>query len=479
MIDPRLTHVIFDLEATDTDPSQAEIIEIAAIAPGKEPFHRYVSTLEDYPEEHPVWAITQIDRTSYNEGKVSCERALRDFLAYIGQHPLAGHNILRYDIPLLQVQLGKLGLSLPQIESSYIDTLRWAHLLFPTPPENLRGYRLGDLYRYFTGEDLVGAHKALIDCQANLSVLGHLYKTPPSQAVLRIWAWLNLAEAQFFDVEIPSREQLDALLAVPAAVEWINQGGEGFPAIADIEAGVGELLGTSRPSQMEMMQLVDDTLRRGTKCLIEAPTGTGKTRGYLYPAHHFQSERPHSRVMVATHTKVLQQQALQELRRSAQRGYSTRAIAVKSSREYLCLEALADLVKDKDDSNLDERAAQGMLVNYVQQSLFDLEAIPPYWDFQSAYREIRFHVRTNPGRCRNECPFFRDCAYQIDLRQREIADIWVTNQAWLLSHYLQRPTDEGGETTTKETHLIVDEAHNLEDVATDALTKVSSEEELR
>lgn len=479
MIDPCLTHVIFDLEATESDPTRAEIVEIAAIAPGQPPFHRYVDTEDEYPDDHQVWAITRIDRNAYNGSKVPLEQALRDFLIYIGERPLAGHNILRYDIPLLTTQLEKLGLSLPQTELPAIDTLRWAQMLFPTPPEGLRGYRLGDLYEFFTGEELKQAHQALKDCEANLTVLEHLYKAPPPEAVLKLWAWLELPEARCYGVETPSQEELSELLKVQAAVKWVNQNGKAFPTVAELEVGVGGLLGTNRPSQLQMMRLVEDTLRRGGQSLIQAPTGTGKTRGYLYPAHRFQTEHPDVTVVVATHTKVLQQQALQELQRSADKGFSTWAIAVKSARDYLCLEALADLIEDKEDSTLDERAAQGMLAHYARQGLFDLEAIPPYWEYQPAYREVRFHVRTNPGRCREACPFFQHCAYQTDLRQRRQANFWITNQAWLLSHFLQHPPSENGESDLEELHLIIDEAHNLEDVATGAFTHSSSEEDLR
>jgi len=146
MIDPRQTHAIFDLEATHTDPAKAEIVEIAALAPGQEPFHRYLTTEGEYPEDHEVWAITHIDPTAYHKERVPLEQALRDFLAYLGSRPLAGHSILRFDLPLLEAQLKKLNLSLPQAELSAVDTLRWAQMVFPTPPEGLRGYRLGDLY---------------------------------------------------------------------------------------------------------------------------------------------------------------------------------------------------------------------------------------------------------------------------------------------------------------------------------------------
>lgn len=69
------------------------------------------------------------------------KEALEELLAFLGGRPLLGHNLLRYDLPLLQRHLEEAGL--PRWQGEALDTLRLAHLLFPTPPGARRGTASG------------------------------------------------------------------------------------------------------------------------------------------------------------------------------------------------------------------------------------------------------------------------------------------------------------------------------------------------
>src|SRR5205085_10474846 len=73
-----------------------------------------------------------------------------------------------------------------------------------------------------------------------------------------------------------------------------------------------------RPSQVEMSDAVLRQLREGGRLAVEAPTGTGKSLAYLLPAIAAASEgRP---VVVATATKVLQQQLRHDAQQLAAEG---------------------------------------------------------------------------------------------------------------------------------------------------------------
>lgn len=510
-VNPCDFYTVFDLEATSPDPNTAEIVQIAALRPGQMPFMRYVLTPEPIPKDHDVWDITKIDPETYERGKIPLEQALAEFLSYIEDSPLAGHNIRRYDLPLLKRHLTSVGLRLPE-SAPPIDTLQWAHLLYPVPTSDLKGYRLGDLYRKFIGKDIDGAHQADKDCEANREVLHHLYFNPPPDAVLKVWQYLNLHEASFYDVSAATAEELKALLETPAEVAWLSQSGAHLPSLdaiipdwltalepdelEEVRNGTHSLnrqrpqaqaeaqefmriLGRYRPPQHDMLNDVTHTLEEGKTTLIEAPTGTGKTRGYLFPSLRHVHYRDNAKVVIATHTKVLQAQAFDELRRIADLGFQAKAVTVKSPRDYVCLEALHDALADEGDSTLDERLAQGLFAHYVHQGLFDLGAIPRHWDFSLAYRELRFNVQTNSQRCRNDCPFFDFCAFQTDRRQRDQANIWITNQAWLISHHANKSDTDLPEERAEALHLVIDEGHNFEDVATESFARSTSEEDTR
>lgn len=505
--------VIFDLEATSANANEAEIVQIAAIHPSKEPFMRFVKTATELTKEDKVWEITQIDFQTYLDDieskDSSLETVLTEFLEYIGNCELAGHNIDRYDIPLLNKQLSECSLSLRE-DLVTIDSLKWSLLSFATPPDNLRGYKLGDLFEYFTGDQIDGAHQADKDCEANQTVLEQLQANPPSENTLKIWKHIGLKYADFYKVDIPeiSSEDARALLQTTAKVPHINKPGKPFPSIEEllpkyfeglepeeiIELAENqhslnqtypnaqsqaqqmiEIMGSYRPSQAEMLHLVAETQQNASNSLIQAPTGTGKTRGYLFPSQHLVNADPEQKVIIATHTKVLQQQVYEELVRNAEeKGFETNAVMVKSARDYVCIEALADLVSQKGRQTDDELLAIGLFSQLVLEQQYDLNSLPNNWEYVAAYREARFHIQTNARRCREKCPYYKNCAFQTDLRQREKANILVTNQAWFLAN--ASVNAEESETGEQKFHLVVDEAHNLEDVATEALSKSTDKE---
>ena len=460
---PLRDYAVFDLEATRLDTQSAEIWEIAAVAPGKAPFQRYVSVKSPLPDwETPagreVWS-------GYFEQARPLAEVLSEFLLWLGDLPLAGHNIIEYDLPVLTRSLAEVGLELPN-SGLPLDTLHWARLVFPTPPEELRGYRLGDLYAYFSGHELKDAHTASADAAATQELMTQLAKVRLPEGVSASWHQLGLNEAQLYPWHLaPTWADM---LSVPARVDWVHGSGQSFPNREELASS--GLAGQPRPTQLEMMDLVRSAMEQGEQLLVQAPTGTGKTRGYLFPALNYLQAHPDQTVVVATHTKVLQEQALQELKRINRRGYTVGAVTVKSPGEYICLEALHDQLSEASAEDPESQEALGLLVHYVARGEFDLGAIPKSWDHQAGYRNLRMAVATNPARCRKECPFFNNCAYQTDLRQRAQVPLWITNQAWLLAH--QKELQNKG-----AFHLVIDEAHNLEDGATAAFTKVVSKEE--
>ncbi|AWR88066.1 RecQ family ATP-dependent DNA helicase [Meiothermus taiwanensis] len=452
------TFVAFDLEATSTDAKAAEILEIAAQDVEGRTFHRYVATSEDLDAEHDAFHFTGIPFDEYEREKMPLEAVLRDFLSFLGDRPLLGHNLLHYDLPVLERALSAVGMELLPAARSALDTLRLAHLVFPTPPEGLAGYRLGDLYAYFTKEELKDAHRAQADVEATWRVLSGLLLQKLPDGLARAWRELNLIEGELFP-DTPGL--VKDLLATPALVKLIDYRGSALPSPANLGE---DLLPKRREAQMQMFEKVQGALRSGHRILLEAPTGTGKTKGYLYPALHVGEK-----TWVATHTKVLQLQALKELEEVGKRGYAVRAALVKSPKDTLCPEALFDLFLDaREEDEEDFRAAVGLLLHYAALGGHDLEALPRYWHSSKGFREAKDRVGTNPRRCRADCPFFHTCAFQRQLAHRKGAQILVTNQAYLLANFLSQDEPDAVE---DQAHLVLDEAHHLEDVATEALTQ--------
>ncbi|WP_234508176.1 MULTISPECIES: 3'-5' exonuclease [Thermus] len=102
--------MILDLEATSPDPNEAEILEIAAQDAKGRSFHRFVSTEEPLDANHEAFRFTGIVFDEYEREKVPLERALKELQNFVGGRWLIGHNLLRYDLPLLNRSLEKYSL---------------------------------------------------------------------------------------------------------------------------------------------------------------------------------------------------------------------------------------------------------------------------------------------------------------------------------------------------------------------------------
>jgi DNA polymerase III epsilon subunit-like protein len=112
---------------------RAEILELAAQDGQGRTFHRYLATNKPLSKDHEAFRITQIPFEEYEREKVPPERALREFLDFLGGRSLLGHNLLRYDIPLLERALGEVGLNLPPEAYRALTPCALAHLVFPIP----------------------------------------------------------------------------------------------------------------------------------------------------------------------------------------------------------------------------------------------------------------------------------------------------------------------------------------------------------
>ncbi|MCE7871942.1 hypothetical protein DYH09_16405 [bacterium CPR1] len=218
-----------------------------------------------------------------------------------------------------------------------------------------------------------------------------------------------------------------------------------------------------RSAQLEMATAVARALVDQEVLVVEAGTGTGKSLGYLVPAFLFleETEGP---VVVSTRTINLQQQLLEhDLPRLAgflERDYQV--VLAKGWSNYACLRRFDQL----DELEPAEQAA--------------LEQIRPRLSRTGERQQLRLsdelwsHVVADPLACsRQACPHFQDCYFFKARRALEQADVIVTNHALLLADLNLRLG--GAQGVLPEYHyLVLDEAHHLEEVATEHLGQGAS-----
>ena len=241
--------------------------------------------------------------------------------------------------------------------------------------------------------------------------------------------------------------------------------------VADIFADTGVLATTlptfeARAAQREMAEAVAVTLEHGGVLLVEAGTGTGKTLAYLVPAI-LSGER----VLVSTGTKNLQEQIyfkdLGILREAL--GVPFTATYMKGRGNYLCLhrfEAFRESSGGGTARLFGESASQIFLPIIEEWSattetgdraeIADLPEDLPFWGEIAA---------TSENCVGTECPRYTDC-FVTRMRSRAAeSNVVVVNHHLLCADAAVRQSAYG-EVIPECRHAIVDEAHQLEDVAT-------------
>jgi ATP-dependent DNA helicase DinG len=241
--------------------------------------------------------------------------------------------------------------------------------------------------------------------------------------------------------------------------------------VAEIFADSGTLaqsLSTfeSRPAQRQMAEAVAGTLEKGGVLLVEAGTGTGKTLAYLVPAI-----LSGQRVLVSTGTKNLQEQIyfkdLAVLREALEAPFT--ATYMKGRGNYLCLhrfESFSEGAKNATLQLFGESAAQiflPILEEWSKQTetgdraeIADLPEDLPFWGEIAA---------TSENCIGTECPRYTDC-FVTRMRSRAAeSNLVVVNHHLLCADAAVRQSAYG-EVIPECSYAIIDEAHQLEDVAT-------------
>ena len=215
-----------------------------------------------------------------------------------------------------------------------------------------------------------------------------------------------------------------------------------------------------RPGQRAMAAAVADAIEQGHVLLAEAGTGTGKTLAYLVPA--ILSGR---RVLVSTGTKTLQEQIFSKdlPLLQASLGVPFKATYMKGRGNYLCLHRL-DQFRDNPMAmafaDADTMAAIGDWAERTgtgdRAELEDLPEDLSIWSDLSAASESCVG---------SSCPREADC-FITRMRQRAAdSDIVIVNHHLLCADASVRQNAYGE--VIPECHVaVIDEAHQLEDVAT-------------
>jgi len=216
-----------------------------------------------------------------------------------------------------------------------------------------------------------------------------------------------------------------------------------------------------RPQQIQMARLVRQVLDERRYAVIEAGTGTGKTLGYIVPA--ILSGR---RVVVSTATKTLQEQIITKdlpvLREAVAMEF--KATVMKGRSNYLCL---ARLERARESVQLDfatkhEARAFERIRSWAATTETGDRAELDLPENLGLWRELTSTPDTCPG---SRCPSHPVC-FVTRMRERGAeSDLIIVNHHLFFADLMIRGA--GKAVLPGYEAVVFDEAHALEDVATE------------
>jgi len=231
-------------------------------------------------------------------------------------------------------------------------------------------------------------------------------------------------------------------------------------------AATGDFAYESRPQQVDMVRGVAQALEAGGHLIVEAGTGVGKSLAYLAPLV-LHALRENKRTMVSTHTIALQEQLIgKDLPLLHERlGRSFRAVLVKGRSNYLCRRRLARSSRHQGelfpDRVLEDLKRIRAWADHTEDGSVQEMRHPPCPDAWSA-------VCAEQGNCLgNRCADRNRCFLQRARARMHEADLLVANHHLVFSDLALRL--QGASFLPEISALVMDEAHTVEDTASDHL----------
>ncbi len=480
--------VAVDLETTGLSPEHDAITEIGAVRFRQDRVLDTWSTLVNPRRPIPL-KIQQL--TGISQADVASAPPLPQVLAelrrFAGDHPIVGHNV-SFDLAFLN-RHGVLNQNLP------VDTFELASILLPEAPR----YSLGALADRL-GISLPVRHRALEDAMATKDLflalleralemdlevlqeinrlaarsrwpLRHIFRDLERQRALTASA--GSIRAQLLEKGLLDKAAMGLVMGRRPREEPLRPAPK--PARIDADA-LAALLGPEgpfaagfggyehRPQQVDMLREVAEYFNEGGQLLVEAGTGTGKSLAYLLPAADYAMHNGRH-VVISTNTINLQDQLHQKDIPDLQRilNWPLRATVLKGRNNYICLRRLAQYRRGSRLSTDQVRVLAKILAWLPVTATGDQAELT----LMNNELDVWSQVGAEADNCLGErCPHRRGgaCFLARARARAEAAHLIIVNHALLLSDVAME-----GRLLPEFEHLIVDEAHHLEEQATDRL----------
>ena len=462
-----MEYVALDLETTGLDAERDRVIEVGAVVFTVDAVGATLERLTDPGRSVPD-AVLRLTGISPEDlvGAPAAATVMTELAELLAGRQPVGHGA-RLDVEFL------IAAGLWPREREILDTLDIARILMPGAQSHSLPVLAAEL-----GLAQPRPHRALDDADATRQLFLRLRDVAAGQderlkeAMLTLVAPYGWALASFFAEALTASPPAGTLppRRPGTAVDGLTRGREGVDddprAVVGLLAPGGPLASAMpdyehREAQLQMLLAVAQIMRRGGRLVVEAGTGTGKSLAYLVPALA-RAVRRGERVVVSTHTHTLQEQlVLKDL---------------PSLRQWLPWDFEASLLKGRSNYVSLRRWRRYLAepCRDVEELKFKLKVVVWLHGTRTGDRaELRLQgpeeaywgrIASDPLDCVGLHCTEEDCFVHRARAEAERADLVVVNHALLMAD----ASTEAALIPAYE-HLVVDEAHHLEDSATQSL----------
>jgi len=469
--------ICLDLETTWLDRKNDAIIEIAMVAFDEKTFEIKAEYSKLVNPGRELDAMISNITNIFDEdlvGQPSFEDLRDEIEDFIWDHPILGHNIM-FDVEFLK--------------NAHVE-LRNNITLDTFSLSNFLSYEMHSLsLEYLVAEykwKLDGAHRALNDVHATIDLFQiYSQKLAELDGVKKTFLgyvygqtldpWLKFIFQNYANIKtIKPKKFIDEFIG-------IFDTGKGYDQIHKADKKIKEKFWDitkqfwdieSRPNQEAMADIIAKNYISKQKTIIEAPTWVGKTFAYLIPSI-IHSLNTGKQVFISTNTKALQDQIIfKDLAfLSENLKYDFSYCKVKWKRNYIGVYSFLDFLESKQSFDITQSSFILKMLFWMSETKDgELDELDFYGQEYGFLRDINAE---NVMTFSSKNPY-EDFEFAVRARrQARKANVTVINHAMLFQN-LSWDNSILGEIE----HLILDEAHNLEDTITWALKKWFSLDDL-
>lgn len=481
--------IYLNLITTGFNPNSSEIIEIAAIKVTDGKISKFSTLIKPFEEvSASVFGMCKNLKMEELDKSPTIYQIKNKLIEFIEDYP-----IIFYDLNFQKVFMEKYIFTGNNYKNELLDSMQLAMILEPYHKD----YSINYLLENITKLNKVKQNRALYDCILNINIINslllRLFKNEESRldklyfnldqyfqtANLPKWEWSKYLK------EIDNKKEYGEY--VNYEIKYSNNSNKHNFNLSNYKNSYENLLKISelwtssnnfsyifRPKQYEFTKFIKEVFQGENNSpkigCIEAPTGIGKSVGYLIPAimESFYNDK---KIVISTDTKNLQMQLINKdiptVLKSLNLYDKINYGCMKGKNNYLCNKRLYEYKKDKIFKTKNELLQFIYIERLIQSGEYgDIEEIPK--NVKEVFKDINdliIDLRCESDICYPE-KCIEKCFYKNRIKELPKEHITVINHSLLAKWpYKEQKQLE---------YLIIDEGHNLMEKSYDFFTLESN-----